>query len=300
MYNNLIREKEYIMMIGSSSKQALHLSISNGYQSTNDSDKTPKCKKENITEKNTSTNNKVNNPLKKNDPLKDLIEQKQKITDTRQKYLNDAFSKNESSESIKSKLAEYDKQISEIDKQINELKLAEQKKHVGTDDKDKKNDKVKDNSNNTATNGNPNPDNSTEMIDKLVNLSNNISQAKILSAEKVSESGEIKVLDWEIKRDGIKNPVGNARKEKHITKLEDNIENIEKTIGDKLNPKTSNDNSNNVVNRNEQSENSKEEKSTNNSNESIRDSKLLQTIKKYKDNIDDETQTTGQKINSEA
>lgn len=286
------------MMIGSSSKQSLHLSISNSYQTIND--KTPKFKKENITEKNTSTQNNVNKPLKKNDPLKDLMEQKQKIADSRSKYLEDALSKKESAESIKQNLAEYDNQLSKIDKQISDIKLADQKKKLGTDDKDKKNDKTYANSNNTDTQDNSKLDKSSEMMNNLVSISNNMSQSKILSAEKASESGEIKVLEWEIKRDEGKNPVGNARKIKDVSKLEDNIEKIEKTIGNKLNPNISNNNSNNVVNKNEQSENLEEEKSAKNLDVSVNNSKFLQTIKNYKDNIDEKTLTAGEKFNSVA
>ena len=276
------------MMIGSSSKQSLHLSISNSYQSINDNN--PKFKKENVTEKN------VNNSLKKNDPLKNLMEQKQKIADSRQKYLDDALSRNESADSIKQNLAEYDNQVSEIDKQLSELKLEEQKKKIGTDDKDKKNDKEKDSSDNTEIQGNTNSDNNSEMMSNLVSLSNNMSAAKTLSAEKASASGEKRVLDCEIKIDESRglNPIG---KKNRVAKLKDNIEKIEQNIGDKLNTNISDDNSNNAVNKNE---NSKIENSAKPVDLSTNNSKLLLTIKKYKENSEEKTQTNGQKINSVA
>jgi len=287
------------MMIGSSSKQTLHLSISNNHQAINYNEKTPQHKKESITEKNTSNNNNVNNTLKKNDPLKNLMEQKQKITDSRQKYLDNALNKNDSSESIKGKLAEYDKQLSEVDKQISELKLEEQNKQLGTDDKDKnkKNYTVKDNSNSTEAHSDTELDNNNKMMNNLVSLSTNMSAAKVLHSEKTSESGEKRVLECEIKIDEVRglNPIA---KKKRVAKLEYNIENLNEKIGDKLKTSVSADNSNNVVNKNEQSEKSKKDKFEEPINGSTNDSKSLQIIKIYKENVDDNTQINGKKINS--
>lgn len=225
------------------------------------------------------------------------MDQKQRIADSRQNYLDNALNKNESAQSIKEKLAEYDKQMAEIDKQINELKLEEQKKHIGTEDKENKNDKDKNNLNNTDSHGNSKADTSSQMMSKLVSLSNNMSQARVISSEKVSESGQVRVLKIEIKKDEIKNPIGAARKKKQVTKLEDNIEKMDKTIGDKLNPNISNNDSHDVINKNQQNENSEKEKLKNNLNVSGNDQKLLQTIQNYKDNIDDKSQANGQKLN---
>lgn len=274
------------MKISSSSSQTLHLSISNNNSSINNKSKNHKVANED------------SNSLKKNDPLKNLMDQKEKIADARQKYLDNALSKNESPQSIKEKLAEYDKQISDIDKQINELKLEEQNKHIGNNDKDKKNDKAKNDSKSTNSSGNSKADTSNEMMNNLISISNNMSQAKVLSDQKASEAGEIKILECEIKSDEGRNPVGNVRRRKQVTKLQDNIQKIEKDIGDKLNPNISDNNLSNVVNKDEQNENSKEEKSAKGSDGSAKDSKLLQTIKNYKDNLEDKTQTNGQKLNS--
>ena len=274
------------MKISSSSSQTLHRSISNNNSNINNKSKNHKLA------------NEGSNSLKKNDPLKDLMDQKEKIGDTRQKYLDNALNKNESPQTIKEKLAEYDKQISDIDKQINELKLEEQNKHIGNDDKDKKNDKAKNDSNDINSSGNSKADTSNKMINNLISISNNMSQAKVLSSQKVLETGQIKVLECEIKIDEGRNPLGNARKRKQVTKLQDNIQKIEKDIGDKLNSNISDYNLSNVVNEDEQNENSEEEKSAKSSEGSVKDSKLLQTIKNYKDNLNDKTQTNGQKLNS--
>lgn len=272
------------MIIGSSSKQSLHLSISNSNQSISD-------KKEKITEKNGSTNNN----LKKSDPLKALMEEKQKIADSKQKYLDGALSKNDSAQSIKEKLAEYDKQISDIDKQMSELKLEEQKKHVGTEEK--VNDKVKNNSSESNSQDKSKADMGNEMMNNLVSISSNMSLAKVISSEKVSESAEKSVLEGEIKLDEGRriDPIG---KKKRVAKIDDNIEKMEKTIGDKLNPNISDNNINNVVNKNKKNENSKEKNSEENSVSTVKNAKFLQIIQNYKENIDDQTQVNGQKLNS--
>jgi hypothetical protein len=276
------------MMINSSSKQLLYLSISNSNQSISD-------KKESITKKNGCTNN----SFKKSDPIKALMEQKQKIADSKQKYLDGALKKNESEQSIKGKLAEYDKQISEIDKQMSELKLEEQKKHLGTEEKnkEKENDKVKNNLDESNSQGKSIADKGSEMINNLLNISNNMSLTKVVSALKVSESGEKRVLDGEIKLDegrGI-DPIG---KKKRVAKIEDNIEKIEKTIEEKLNPNILDDNINNVVNKNKEIENSAEKKSVESSAEPVKNVKILETIKNYKKNNDYKAQENGQKLNS--
>ncbi len=280
------------MMTGSLSGQSLHLSISNDTQSMYSN--TEKYKRKN----NVKINNSTNKNLKPNDPLRNLMDQKQRIADSRQKYLDNALSKNESAQSIKEKLAEYDKQIAEIDKQINELKLEEQKKHLGAEDKANKNDKEKNNSNNTNSHGNSKKDTSSKMMSKLVSLSNNMSQAKVISSERASESGQIGVLKIEIKEDEIKNPIGASRKRKQVSKLEDNIEKMNKTIGDKLNTNISNNDTHDVINKNQQNENSEEEKLKNDLNVSGKNPKLLDTIQNYKNNIDDKSQANGQKLNS--
>lgn len=270
------------MMIGSISKQSFHLSIANSDNSTN------KIIQKGKTER---KNNSNNTSLQKNDPIKNLMEQKQRIADNRQEYLDNALSKNEDAHSIKEKLAEYDKQIADIDKQISELKMEEQKKKTSTDKKD---EKAKSNSNESGSHSNSKEDINNKMMNKLVSLSKNMSQAKALSSEKALMAGEIKISDSEIKEDGNKNPVGNARKQKHIAKLESNIEQMDKTIGEKLNPNISDNNSNNVTNENDES---KDEKAANNSDKPIKNSKLLKAIKTYKYN-DDKTQTNDQKLNS--
>lgn len=275
------------MMTGSLSGQSLHLSISNDTQSMYSN--TEKYKRKN----NVKINNSTNKNLKPNDPLKNLMDQKQRIADSRQKYLDNALSKNESAQSIKEKLAEYDKQIAEIDKQINELKLEEQKKHLGAEDKSNKND-----SNNADSHGNSKKDASSKMMSKLVSLSNNMSQAKVISSEKASESGRIRVLKIEIKEDEIKNPVGATRKRKQVSKLEDNIEKMNKTIGDELNTSILNNNTNDVTNKNQQTENSEEEKLKNDLNILGKNQKLLKTIQNYKNNIDDKSQANNQNLNS--
>jgi hypothetical protein len=275
-----------------------HLSLT-----SNDSnaEKTLKSKNDNALEKDNLSKSNSNISLKKNDPLQQLMEQKQNILDSKQKYLDNALAKNESANSIKDRVKEYEKQLSDIDKQINELKLEEQKKTMSNDDheKDKKTDKSDDNSNGNKTQGNSKLENGDHMMDHLVSISNNLSEAKSLSREKTLASGEKNVLKNEIKIDegrGL-NPF---KKRERVAKLEDNINNIEKKIGENLEDSTSS-NKSVITNKNEKvnSKNPDESDSNKeNSPKSIEDLNILQTIKFYKDNEKDNTEINDAKINS--
>ncbi|WP_160693440.1 hypothetical protein [Clostridium sp. C2-6-12] len=252
--------------------------------------------------------------IKKNDPLQHLMEQKQNIFDSKQKYLENALAKNESADSIKNKMEEYDKQISDIDKQINELKLEEQKKSMGKDDqlkekdKDKKTNKSDNNPSGNKTQVNSEIENSDHMMNHLVSLSNNISEAKNLSHMKTSASGEKRVLESEIKIDERRglNPV---RKRERAAKLGDNIKNIEKKIEENLDDSTASNetiianknqklNSNNNATNADKSDSNKENSTDHNSPKSIDDLNLLETIKLYEENKKDTHEINGAKVNS--
>lgn len=264
-----------------------------------------KSKNDNTLEKNNG-----NLSIRKKDPLQLLMEQKQNIFDSKQKYLENALAKNESADSIKNKMEEYDKQISEIDKQINELKLEELKKLMGTEDqvKDKKTSKSDDNSNGNTTQVNSETENCNHMMNHLVSMSNNISEAKNLSRMKNSASGEKNVLESEIKIDESRglNPV---KKRERAAKLEDNIKNIEEKIGEKFDDSNG---SNNTITTNEnkklnsknaptntgENKTNEENSSDKNSLKSIDDLNLIETIKLYKENDKDNTEINGAKVNS--
>lgn len=271
------------MMIGFPLTRSPHVSISNSSNSTiNNNDK---IKKENTLTKNTSGNS-----LQKNNPLKSLMEQKQKIADSRQKYLDNALSKNEDPKAIKDKLAEYDKQMAEIDKQINELKLEEQKKKTGIDDKEKTKEK------NTSNNSNSKTDMSSQMMDKLVSLSNNISQVKTISKEKNHENGEKRVLETEIKLDESRRVDPRAKK-KRVAQIDKNLTKLDEIIGEELKSTNSENSINNVVNKTENSDYSKEKGNEKNIGKTVQKQKILKAIKNYKDNIENETQTNDTKLN---
>lgn len=277
-----------------------HLSLT---ISDSNAPKTLKSKNDNVLEKDSLSKNNKSISLKKNDPLQHLMEQKQNILDSKQKYLDNALAKNESADTINDKLKEYEKQISEIDKQINELKLEEQKKAMSKDsqekDKEKTMNKSDNNSSGNKTQVNSELENGDHMMNHLVSLSNNMLEAKNLSREKTLASGEKNVLESEIKIDEGRrlNPV---KKRERVAKLEDNIKNIEKKIGENLDDSTAS-NKTVIDNKNEKisSKNTGESDSNKeNSPKSIDDLNLLETIKLYKENKKDNTEINDAKINS--
>ena len=241
---------------------------------------------------------------KKNNMLENLIEQKVNLMDRKNDIIEKALENGESPSAIKEKLDDINKQIDEINEQISKIQCEEQRKSLGTEDASKKKEKLKEKSNKLSAEES-NGDNSKEKMTSVLSLSNNLSQAKALSSQRTSMSGEVRVLESEIKLDesrGI-NPI---EKRKSVAKIKENIENIAEKINDKLTD-TNNKFENSVrSNRlNNVTYKSEESKNTSNNDNTQNDGKLLikqqqtaENIKHYSENINDKDKYEGEKIDA--
>lgn len=273
--------------------------LSYGSISTNDNIK--KNKKNNEINKN-NENSSLLKGSSQNDILKNLTEEKTKLMDSK-KALVEKNMKNGDPSSLKNQLKEIDKQIEEINKQINKIQLEEQRESLGIEEKSEKNENSKSHKTKTSNVGS-NVQNSTETTDNLLNLSNSLSQAKALSSQRASMSGESRVLASEIKIDesrGI-NPV---KKRERLSTINDNIENLSSKIGKNLNDinngnadTVEEDNSVDDTNEVNQSEIENGSVSANTTDKMlIKRQRIEQNIKHITDNLKNNIKESGSKIN---
>lgn len=243
---------------------------------------------------------------KKNNMLESLMKQKENLMDNKSTLMEKALKDGRDPSSIKEKLKEIDKQIEEIDKQMNKIQLEEQRKALGNEDKDKKGKEANKISNETSAEdekmGIP-----KDKMDSMLSLSGSLSQAKALSSQRISMSGEARVLKCEIKIDegrGI-NPIN---KKKRVAQLEENIENINEKINDKL-KEVNNQNNDSVQGYTSKNAAAKNKKSKDLSSKSnlesedklvIEQQKAEQKLKHYNDNSADNAENNGEKINATA
>lgn len=297
-------------MIISSKKQIFHLSSINIMP--NDSNASSNIKKEHGLIKKSSGEN-TNNTIisKETDPFEILKEQKQNIIDSKQKYLHDALSENQDPSSIKDKLKEYDKKISDINKQINELNQATLNnidKNLQNDKKNKQTSKTKNNSNGNLKD-NSQLDNSDEMMNKLVNASQSMSDVKIISAEKKSESVEKEILETQIELDKGRLGGNPTLAEERVAKIDNNIANMGKNIFDRIYEVNDQVNSQSTANR--ELINNSDKGITKKNNDSARNDNITSEktdnqnnsvnqaiIQNYIDNSYDKNPINGKKVNS--
>ncbi|WP_291563602.1 MULTISPECIES: hypothetical protein [unclassified Clostridium] len=241
---------------------------------------------------------------KKNNMLENLIERKVNLMDRKNDIIEKALENGESPSATKEKLHDINKQINEINEQISKIQCEEQRKSLGTEDVSKKKEKLKEKSNKLSAKES-NGDNSEEKMTSVLSLSNNLSQAKALSSQRTSMSGEVRVLENEIKLDESRG-IETIEKRKSVAKIKENIENITEKINDKLTD-TNNKFENSVgSNRlNNITYKSEESKNTSNNDNTQNDDKLLikqqqtaQNIKHYSENINDKDKYEGEKIDA--
>lgn len=263
------------------------------------SNNTNKTDKHDTVNKNSINKSLIGKP-KKNSLLENLMKQKENLTDSKNTLIENASKNGDDPSSVKEKLKEINKQIEEIDKQINNLQLEDQRKALGIDEKNKKNEhskqkQNKDSSDNTQT------DNSTSNI---LDLSNGLTTAKALSSQRKILSGNARVLDNEIKTDE-KRGIDPIRKKECLAKMNDNIEKITKKLGKQINDMNSkmnnnieSDKSNTDTIKNIQNNNINNDTSTEIKDPSIiQQLKVSQSIEKYVSNSKDNIKNNGEKIN---
>ncbi|MTK11537.1 MAG: hypothetical protein F8N39_05450 [Clostridiaceae bacterium] len=244
--------------------------------------------------------------LRKNNILESLMKQKENLMDSKSAIMEKALKDGDNPLSIKEKLKDIDKQIEEIDKQMNKVQLEEQRKALQIEDKDKdksNKDKESNKISNEASTEDVKTGISKDEMNSMLSLSGSLSQAKVLSSQRTSMSGEARVLKCEIKIDeerGI-NPIN---KKKHVAQLEENIENISEKISDNL-KEVNNKNtdsiqgntSKNDASKNKQNKNLDNKSDLENEDKLVIEQQVAQNIKHYRDNLADNAENNSEKIN---
>lgn len=264
---------------------------SNTGLSRNFSNNTEKSKQKDAEGKNNSVKNNLSMALggktKKNSILENLMKQKEKLAESKTNIIEKSLEKGNDPLSVQEKLEAIDKQIQEIDKQINDLKMAEQRKALGIEDKDKKSKDSKQKEN-SELNKDEQKDSYTNNI---LDMSSNLSKAKALSSQRNKMEGTSNVLENEIKTDE-KRGINPVRKKKELSNMKDKI----KEIGEKLDEHLKDVNT-------ESSKNTESKNASTNENSENRDQLLIKqqqakvNIKHYIDNQKDKAEDNIEKIN---
>lgn len=252
---------------------------------------TGKSKQHDGDDKNNRTTNNLgmalSGKINKNSILENLMKQKEKLTESKTNLIEKSLEKGNDPLSTKEKLETIDKQIEEIDKQINNLKLEEQRKTLGTEDKDKKSKDSKQK---------PNSDSNTDgqkdsSMDSILDISGNLTKAKALSSQRNKMEGSSNVLDNEIKTDE-KRGINPVRKKEQLSKIKDKIEDITEKLGKHLKDLN-----------NESSKNAESKDASSSVNSENRDKLLIKqqqaeiNIKHYIDNQKDKAEDNSEKLN---
>ncbi|MDQ0175286.1 hypothetical protein [Bacillus chungangensis] len=191
---------------------------------------------------------------KKNSMLDSLIQQKENLLESKNALIEKNLENGGNLLSIKEKLESIDKQIQEVNEQISKIHFEEQQKALNMEGKSKKTE----NTNQTADNDSSHwvqTDDSINKMNGVVYLSSQLSQVKALSSQKTSLSGEVRILNYEIKLDESRR-VNPAAKRQKVAKIEDNIKKMDEIIGDSLknvNTKIKDSTLTNKVDKNEES-----------------------------------------------
>jgi hypothetical protein len=235
---------------------------------------------------------------KKNNMLKNLMEQKTNLIDSKNEFMEKALKNGEDPRSIKKQLEGIDKQIEEIDKQINKIQLEEQRKAVGNEDKKKKLKSSKQKSNDISENDMK----KKQVMESIVSLSGNLKKTKALSSQRNKMMGEARVLESEIKIDEGRR-INPLQKKKQLAEIKVNVAKIGEKLGEQLkdsNNKIKNNikikSENNSISRNEtnKDESKKIENSVGNL---INKQQALQKIKQYKENNNYKSKYNEDKLN---
>ena len=158
---------------------------------------------------------------KKNNVLESLMKQKENLMESKKQLMQKASEKGDSISTIKDSIKSIDEQIEQIDNEISKIQLEDQRKALGAEDKEKENKKTKKTTDNE------------DLSSNIVSLSNNQSQVNKLLSQKTSISGEVRVLESEIKLDMARG-VDPVAKQKRVTQLKNNLEDIGEKVSDKI------------------------------------------------------------------
>lgn len=253
-----------------------------------------KLKQHDVEDKNNTARNNLGIALggkkNKNSILENLMKQKEKLTESKTNLIEKSLEKGNDPISIKEKLEVIDKQIEEIDKRINNIKLEEQRKALGTEDKSKKREDSKQKAN-SDFNKDEQKDSS---MDGILDISVNFSKAKTLSSQKNTMISDSNILETEIKLDRGRSitPFDPVRKKEQLSKMKDKIEDISEKFGEYLKD------ANTKSSKNAESKNtSTSAKSENKDKLLIKQQQAEKNIKHYIDNQEYNAKDNSEKFN---
>ena len=167
-----------------------------------------------------------------NSGLKNLMEQKEKLIEQKNNVISKMVEKDNDVTAEKSKIKEIEDQLRKIDEQISKMQMEEQQKTLKTDEETKK-----ENTNVKSENDNKEEEEGVSFSDMKSIISSQSSLKELSSASKMrtEASGQLRVLENEIKTDEARSLDGKASpmKYKDRTKLEAQIEKMEEEMGKK-------------------------------------------------------------------
>lgn len=215
---------------------------------------------------------------KSNDIIKGLMKQRDNLIESKQKLIDRKLKEGESS-GINEQLKDIDKQIEEVNSQISKIQLEDQRKALGTEDKDKQSKTSKEKQEKTTGNSNK-TDGSVEMSN-ILTMANNVGQTKILLAQRNSMIRETGVINEEIKLD-VSRGVNPKAKIKRVSEMEENISNIGNRVG-------------NILNENEKVSNSHSDDDDKNVDNSHQEDKQYSKVADVYSNTDKQSSKSEQK-----
>lgn len=159
--------------------------------------------------------------------IQSLMRRKELLVDRKNSFMERALEKELDVNIIKEKQEYFDKEIEEIDRLLGELSLNNQKELLNMDKKTKEKNKL-------TYEKYSDERKEIDQGKQIVSSSINIKELKNMSKVKNSLEGEARVLESEIKLDKIRG-INIQNKEEKLQQLNQSIDDIYKSIGEKIN-----------------------------------------------------------------
>lgn len=165
-----------------------------------------------------------------NSALKGLIEQKGKLIEQKNNVITKMVENDNDVATQKSKIKEIEDQLKKIDEQISKIQMEEQQKNLKADEETKKKAAKTENHEAKEEQGV-----SISDMDSIIASGNALKELSSASKMRKEASGQLRVLENEIKTDEARSLDGraSAMKYKDRTKLESKIEKMEEEMGKK-------------------------------------------------------------------
>ncbi|MEH6944847.1 hypothetical protein [Bacillus sp. JJ722] len=163
--------------------------------------------------------------MKKNSMLDSLLEQKQRLTESKNQFMQEATEKGTSMDIIKERMKEFDEQLLALDEKISQQMIEERQKALNLDKKEQGNEESMNEELKTEE------EIQMEKFSNLLNLSGNVSQFNQLYSAKDRMEWQQRALKTEIRLDGF----STTSKNNQISNLSERIKQTTEKIGDVLN-----------------------------------------------------------------